>query len=131
MVAVAAAITDPTLMAFDPVSNALYYYDDAAHQLVQILADDAGFPGSTPDVITRQDLASLNLGQVRGLTFDPATGDLYILDSAARQVVIIRPRSDGYFGGQLVANGGRISKIALTSLAAGEARAIAFNPNEN
>lgn len=88
---VSAAITDPALMTFDPSSNALYYYDEAGRQLVQIQADEAGVPGSSPEAITWHDLASLNLGQVRGITFDPATGELFLLDAAARQVVKISP----------------------------------------
>ena len=121
-------IFDPSTMAFDQQSNSLYYFDPVSDQLVQIQASQTGIPGSFPEAIIRHDLASLNLGQVRGLSFDPETGNLFVLDAAVPRIVSIRPGWGGTFDGQAAMNEGRISQIALTTLNAGNPRGVAFNP---
>ena len=125
---VAYAISDPSNMTFDQQSNSLYYYDDASDQLVQIPAAQTGIPDSSPEAIIRHDLAPLNLGQVRGLSFDPVTGKLFILDATVPSIVSITPGPRGTFDGQAALNEGRLSQIALTNLGSGAPQGIAFNP---
>ena len=125
---VATAIIDPLNMAFDGKFNSLLFFDAGVDELVEIEARANGRPRPSPGAITRFDARGFGVKEAEGMTFDPETGDLFILVAAAQnavpRVVRIIPNPPDRFVDPVVSN------IALYSLQRTQLRGIAFNPSD-
>jgi hypothetical protein len=117
------SIIDPINLAFDNLFNRLLLLDTATSELVEIKTGPDGHLDTSPDAITRHQVGQLGLQEPRGMTVDPANGHLFILDSAALQIVRIEPEPDGTFDGAV------ISWMDLTPTGLVDPRGLAFNPN--
>ena len=123
------SLIDPINLAFDNFFNRLVLFDSATNELVEIRTRVDGHLNASPEAITRYQVGPLDLQGPRGMTFDPVNGHLYILDSAALQLVRIEPDAAGGFDGAAALIEGRVSWVDLTPIGLVEPRGLALNPN--
>jgi hypothetical protein len=123
---VAAAIADSINVAFDSKANRLLLLDAAANELIEVKARPTGY--LDPAALTRFGVQPFGLQHPQGMTLDPASGRLFILDSAASRIVRIRPGSDKGFAGEAALREGRVSWVDLRQIGRADLRGIAFNP---
>ena len=97
---VTAAIQDPINMAFDDQFKRLLIYQSPANKLIEVLEDADG--NLNPATLVRHDAGHFNLDNPQGMTIDPASGHLYILDATRPRLVRIEPDSDGDFDGVVI-----------------------------
>jgi hypothetical protein len=91
---------------------------DAKTRKLLVLSHAGGHQGTN--------LSSLKLKHPRGLTVDPATGDLYVLDGN-RRIVVVEPGRGGSYHPASIRREGRASQIRLPG-AWVALRGIAFDP---
>ncbi|MGH7493172.1 MAG: hypothetical protein ACREOO_12360, partial [bacterium] len=130
-VQVATAIADPINMAFDANARRLLFFDATLRQLVAIKANAEGRPDPSTNAIKRFDGRQYGLGRPRGVTLDPATGRLFILDASATRIVRITPDAQQDFDGAAAQRDGRIAQIDLRPAGLANLQSIAFNPENN
>jgi uncharacterized protein YjiK len=90
---IAAALKDPINVAYDSRFKRLLIFQTPANRLLEVLADGNG--KLDPSKVIGHDMRYLNLQNPQGLTVDPVSGDIFILDSAGPQLVHIGPEADG------------------------------------
>jgi hypothetical protein len=113
-----ADVADPVNTAFDARTNRLLMFDSSANELIEMLAGPDGRLGR---LTTRIDARAFGLRDPQGLTIDPATGRLFVLDAGPR-IVRIDPHPLLGFHGAL------ISAIELAPARFSHVRGIAFDP---
>jgi uncharacterized protein YjiK len=123
---VAAAVTDPLNLVVDRGANRLLTFDAGTQEIVAIRLTSRGAPD--PASIGRFDARPLGLQRVRGLTMDPASGRLYLLDNGAQRIVRVDPAPDHSLDMAEALNDGRVSSIDLRRSELADARGLAFNP---
>jgi hypothetical protein len=126
-ISVDVSMIDSINLAFDNLANRLILFDTAASELIAIKTGPDGLLDPSPAAITRYQVGQLGLQAPRGLTIDPANGHLFILDSAALQLVRVEPGADGGFDGGAALNEGRISRVDLKETGLVDPRGLAFN----
>ena len=87
----------------------------------------SNFPGSLK-VRTRLPAGQLGIEHARGLAFDPATGDLFILDSSGFRIIRVRPNQGGDLDIGAAFNEGRMSSFGVRQAVSMEPQGLAFNP---
>lgn len=131
-ITMAAAIDDPLNMGFDHQENSLLFFNTAGNQLTEIQAGPTGLPSASPGAVTHYQTAQFGLQHARGMSIDPASGDLYVLElpsaHAMPRIVRIMPDPQMRFDGQTAQQHGRISQILLPALKNRAPRGLAFNP---
>ena len=105
--------SDLDTLAFDPSRNRLTAIGDGA--LISVAARDLrlGRPS-----VSRTTFTGTELLDPRGATFDPATGDWFVLDAGANAVV------------RMSRSGGPATRTSLAGLGATRFTGIAFNPSD-
>ncbi|MDX1522765.1 MAG: Ig-like domain-containing protein, partial [Anaerolineae bacterium] len=120
-VAIATGIADPINIAFDGKANRFLLFDSATNELIEIKAKPDGT--LDPASLTRHDGQGFGLQSPQGMTIDPDSGALFILDSAGPRIVRVAPDSGQGFGGAVV------SQVDLKATGLGTAvRGLAFEP---
>jgi hypothetical protein len=116
-------IAQPINMTYDTSHERLLVLNASTHELTSanLDADQARV-----SVVTSYNLASFNLQQPSGMSVDPETGTLYILDSATAQVIRVKADGTGGFESSAVEENG--SEINLDALATSALRGLAYNP---
>ena len=114
-----AGVTDPVNMAYDVATNRVLILEAATSQMIETRAR----PDGSVDRLTmkRVDARSFGLRDPRGLTVDPASGRLFILDAGPR---IVRVDAHPLQGFQRAS----ISVIDLAPAGLSRVRGIAFDP---
>ncbi len=126
---VADLIENPLGTAFDQRSDSLFFLTANGTELAKIEREEIGLPKSSRQTVTRFHAGAFDLQDVQGMTFDPHTGQLFILDARKSQILIISPHPTlGFDSGNAVMSGG-INRIDLASFIRSAPRGIAFNPN--
>jgi hypothetical protein len=110
------ALADPSTLSFDPATNELSAV--SGNQLV--VAPGSGLTNRRPGT-TRADISGLGLRQAKGATYDPATGNWFVLDAGAPAIVRIGARGS---------HPSAPARTALSSLAGKTLRGLAFNPTD-
>src|SRR3990172_1798813 len=128
-VSVATPIPDPLNAAFDGRANRLMLFSPAANDLIGIRARPSGAPSPSSAAVTHYAVQQFGVRRAQGMTFDPDSGRLFILDTARRRIARITPDAQGGFDGEAAARDGRIVYIDLNPLGRIPLRGIAFNPN--
>jgi DNA-binding beta-propeller fold protein YncE len=82
---IAAALEDPINMAFDNQANRLLILDMQGNRLLEVSADQAG--QLDPKTLKHYTLDLSALSNPQGVTVDPASGDLLILDGDEASIV--------------------------------------------
>ena len=124
------AIPDTSSLAFSVKTNSFYFFNSTDNELVQIPMDFTDAL-SDPSRIKRFDLGHLDIERVQGITMDPDTGNLIILDAADPEIVVVAPGPSNSFNGEAAAREGRVRRFGPAGLASGKPRGIAVNPNDN
>ncbi|MGB5212404.1 MAG: hypothetical protein WBN88_02000, partial [Anderseniella sp.] len=117
---IAAAIKNPINMAFDNKANRLLIFQSVPNKLIEVLERPDGNLG--PTTLISHDARHIGLQNPQGMTVDPASGHLLILDNAALQIVRIAPEPDGSFD-----NDG-ISLVDLQPTGLIDVRGLALDP---
>ncbi|HXF60968.1 MAG TPA: hypothetical protein VNK95_05085 [Caldilineaceae bacterium] len=92
-VAIEATIADAINMAFDSRANRLLLFDATSQELIEIKARADG--RLAPATLARHPAQRLDLQRPQGMTVDPQSGQLFILDGAGPRLVRIEPDADG------------------------------------
>ena len=119
-VQIAAAIADPINMAFDSKAGCLLIFQPNANQLIEVKTGTDG--NLDPATLTRFGAMHFGLQNPQGMTVDPLSGHLFILDSTRPRPVRIQPTADGGFAN--AAN----SSVDLQPTGLTNLRGVAFEP---
>ncbi len=115
----------PPYMAYDPLRQRLLLLDASTGDLLAAtIAEEQG----ALSVSSRYGTGGFNVQKAGGITVDPATGDLFILDSAAAKVTQVAADGAGSFESTAALRDGRVHEIDLRVLGARGLRGLAFNP---
>jgi len=107
-----AVIRSPLNFAVNPGDGRLYTFNPTSGGLLQVETDTQGRPSLQWQAVA--DLSALQVSSPAGLTFDPKSGNMFILQG--QQVLL------------LTSNGALIRRMSLRPLAQSGWRGIAFNP---
>ena len=113
--------SDPVNIALDNKNNRLVMFKPSSRKLIVIDVDTGGRPKKNPNDTVKAD--QFGLDEPQGVTVDPATGDLYVLDNVGPRILRIIPDR----GKDL--NSARISEIDLSKTGLVGLRGIAFDPS--
>ncbi|MGH3064808.1 MAG: SdiA-regulated domain-containing protein, partial [Gaiellaceae bacterium] len=116
---IAAAVGNGLNVAFDSRHSRLLLLD-RTNRLLEVRADGNG--DLEPGTLQRRDALRLDLQDAQGMTVDPASGVVYVLDAAQARIVRIEPGADGSL------DTATTSAIELTSSGVNGARGLAFDP---
>ncbi len=89
-------------------------------QLVEVAEDVSGRPRGKASA--RFDVSQLGVGNASGMTVDPRTGTLFVLDAAIPRLVQVEPTPDGDL------EAGAVSYVELYGLRADGVRGVALDP---
>jgi hypothetical protein len=118
-------IENPLGLAIDQHSRNLFILGANNTELFGIGVEPNGLPSSSKNA-ARFDMGSFKLQNVRGMTFDPATGRLFILDAGVPNILVVSPHpTQGLVGDRAV------KRVALASLSRSALQGVAFNPENN
>ena len=120
-VPIEANIFDAINVAFDSRFGRLLLIDSANNELIEIKAGPDGTVDSS--TLIRHDARHFGIAIAQGMTVDPASGHLFIVDSSGPQIVRVEPGLDGGF------DQAAVSIMDLKSTGLEEVRGIAFDPD--
>ena len=126
---IAAAVDSPLNVAFDNRTNSLFVLNRTNSELVKVTAGQNGLPLASAEAITRFDVQAIGLKDAQGITFDPKSGRLFILDSKAGQIISISPSLRFGFDGAAAIRESKIKRINIKLRDYNQLRGIAFNPS--
>jgi hypothetical protein len=114
---------NPLNVAFDARSNSLFMLDGSNRGLSKIEAKQDGLPNTSLRASTYYDISAFDLQDAQGMSFDPASGRLFILDAGQLQVLILSPHPTRGFN-----SNNRIRHIGLRAISRDAIlRGVAFN----
>ncbi len=99
-VSIAAKIEEPINMAFDYKVNRLLIFKSAGKRLIEVMVGPDG--NLNPSTLTHHKAHHFGLQNPRGMTVDPASGHLFILDATGPRLVRVEPDPDGGFDNALI-----------------------------
>jgi PKD repeat protein/uncharacterized protein YjiK len=117
---IAAAIRDPINTAFDGQFNRLLIFQSPNNKLIEVLEGPDG--NLDPTTLIRHDARRFGLQNPQGMTVDPASGHLFILDATGPRIVRIEPEAGGGF------DNATISEVDLQQHGLVDPRGLAFDP---
>jgi len=117
---IAAALPDPINITYDSKAGRLLFLQFPGNQLFEVREDSTG--KFDPTTLTHYNARSFGLQNPKGMTVDPTSGHLFILDAAGPRIVRIVPRADGNFD-QAVISDVKLQEADLATL-----RGIAYDP---
>jgi hypothetical protein len=123
-------VEDAKNLAFNEYTNSLFVQSGANTQLEEFSVNNNGIPVASTGPRRRHNLRQLNLSQARGVTFDPDTGRMFVLNSRGNQVVILTPAAGGDYDGDTATRNNRVKRINLRALGYTDLRGIAYNPSD-
>jgi uncharacterized protein YjiK len=123
VVHLAFATADPLNMVFDSTADRLLLFDSAASELIEIKTSPTG--RLDPATLTRFSARQLGVQAPRGMTVDPTSGRLFILDGAAPRFIRIDPALAQR--GAIGFSAGRIAQVDLAPLGLDSPHGLAFN----
>jgi DNA-binding beta-propeller fold protein YncE len=123
VVHLAHAPADPLNMVFDSTADRLLLFDSASSELIEIKTRPVSL--LDPAILTRFAAQNLGVQAPRGMTRDPTSGRLFILDGAAPRFIRIDPATNQH--GQIGFSAGRVSHVDLAPLGLDDLHGLAFN----
>jgi hypothetical protein len=118
---------NPLNAAFNAQSNSLFMLNKDTPELIKIGLDRRGLPDTSGNNVARYNAEAFGVQQPQGITFDPAGGRLFILDSKGQRIVSVTPNSTKGFDGNSASQDGRIKQINIKGLENSLLRGIAYN----
>jgi uncharacterized protein YjiK len=125
--AVDVSVEDLANVAFDSRTGRLLLPASLDDLLGIPLGPDGG-PDTSPGRVARHLLGGLHLQRLRGMSIDPATGELFLLDSALERIISIRPDAQGSYDVTQALADGRITSLDLKPLKLGKLHGLAYHP---
>jgi hypothetical protein len=119
------AITNPANVAFDKRSNRLFFYEATTNELIGIPVRADGSLDAA--ALIRIKTQHWGIQNPRGMTFDPDSGSLFILDSSQGQIMRIEPVPPDSSDSKAQFKNSRISYIDLSQIGPIQLQGIAFN----
>ncbi len=114
--------------AFDRSKGSLFVLNQGTGEIMEIKSDGQGLPSpSAPK--ERFAIGAFGIKDPQGITFNPADGRLFILDSGNAQVVSVTPHPTLGFDANEAIRANKLQRISLKKLGTGLFRGIAFNPS--
>jgi hypothetical protein len=92
---VQAAVQNPINLVYDHQARRMLFLDSQANQLFEILDGSNNMPD--PTRIIRHEIKGFGLRNPQGMTVDPVTGDLLILDTVGPRILRISSPTGGSF----------------------------------
>ena len=122
------AVENPLSTAFDSQSNSLFILNNSAAELVQIDLSQNNLQAVSAKTIAKYNSRAYGIHNPQGLSFDPASGRLLILDAKGTRIVSIEPDPLKGFDGDTVSQKGKINQLDIPGLKNRQLRGLAFNP---
>jgi hypothetical protein len=120
---------DALNIAFNGKANSMFSFDPAKQELSAIPADAKGALQANASVTGRYNLRGVGIQQAQGMAFDPATGQLFLLDPSGKRLITVAPDAAGSYDGDKAGREKRLNRIDLKSIGAKHLRGLAINPN--
>ena len=117
---------DPQNVAFN--ADKLFVLDSNDTELKEIPVDGEGLPAPQDASVRKHNLDAVNLQSARGLTFDPATGRMFVLNAEGDQLVTIERGTSSSFDGTAAVSEGRVKSTSLQNLGAVDLQGNAIGP---
>jgi uncharacterized protein YjiK len=117
---IAAAVQDPINIAFDARRSRLLFLGQASELLELPVGADGELAAAA---LSRHDAARFGLTSPRGVTVDPTSGVVFVVDADVPRIVRIEPQTDGGF------NEATTSQIDLRPSGVADVRGLAFDPS--
>ncbi len=122
-----AAGVDPLNLTFSERANTYLFMNSAGGQLRRLQAGPGGI--ARGQMAQSVDISALGLQQARGMTIDPQSGALFVLDASAQRIVQLTPDTQENLAVGAAAQSGRVSTVDLKRLNSNQLHGIAFNPS--
>src|SRR5687767_8540615 len=127
-ITLAEAQSDPLNTAFDKKSESLFVLDRDKSELVKVKVDSKGLP-TPPTLLNRNSVHAYSIKDAQGITFDPNSGQLFILDGGDSQIVSITPHPTLDFDTTEAIKSNKVQKVSLRELGLGLLKGLAYNPS--
>ena len=122
------AQSDPLNTAFDKKSESLFILNRGKFELVKIQADNKGLPNASSS-LDRFPIHAFGIKDAQGITFDSASGRLFVLDAGNSQIVSIVPHDALGFDADQAIKDNKVQKVSLKKLGLGVLKGLAYNPS--
>ena len=120
---------DSLNIAFSDHHSSLYLLDQSRAELAELNINQNDLTNQSTAAIRRFNIHAVGLKDANGITFDPDSGDLFMLDAKSAQILVIAPSpAASGFEGNTAMHDGRVSRINIKKLGDGNWQGIAFNP---
>ncbi len=120
-------LADPANIAYDGRTGRLLLAT-AANDLLGIQTQANGGLAASPPASLRSGLGGLGLQRPQGMTLDPASRKLFILDPATARILAIQPDAQGGYDGPRALAEGRLTQLDLQPLGITEPHGLAYHP---
>ncbi len=110
--------------AYDPSSGSIFFLGSGSTRLTRVDLNSKGYPATTANSATKFDTHAYGVQSPAGITFDPLTGRLYILDAKGPRIVSVAPAAGRNYAG----TSARISRMNVTGVGSTTLRGLAYNP---
>ena len=122
------AQADALNAAFDQISGSLFALNRGKSELIKIKTDTKGLP-NTSSTADRFPVHAFGIKDAQGITFDPESGRLFILDAGDSEIVSIAPHPSLGFDATEAIKSNKVQKISLKKLGLGVLKGLAYNPS--
>lgn len=121
-------IDEPWNTAYNARANGVFTLDTRSSNLKDLSSSDSLAPENGAALKPGFNPQEYQIDNAKGITFDPLTGDLYILAARNRQIVKISPNLQGGYEGGAGSGRGRLDRINIQGIGNVQPQGIAFNP---
>lgn len=90
---------EPTGLTYDPASQDIFISNDRTDSVYRVGAGGDGVYGTGDDTVTSFSLAPFGATDAEDITFDTASGDLFIADGTGREIFRVDAGPNGIFEG--------------------------------
>jgi len=120
---------EPTGVAYNPLNQYLYFSDDTGTRSVYILNPGPdGLYETADDIVTSFRTGDFSSTDPEGLTYDPVSGVLFIVDGVNREVYKVHPGANGVFDGVPPRGDDLVSQFDTLVFGLDDPEGVAFNP---
>jgi uncharacterized protein YjiK len=121
---------EPVGLAFNPLNQHVFVSDDSSKdEVYEVTLGSDGRIGTPDDVLTSFDTKPYSENP-EGITFDPVSGDLFIVDGKNLEVYRIDPGANGRFDGETPVGDDQRSSFDISGMGLTDSESIEFNPDD-
>ena len=119
---------DALNVAFDKKSDSLFVFKRGKSELVRIKSNGNGLPDASA-LSNRYTAQAFGIKDAQGITFDPTSGRIFILDAGSSQIISVVPHTSLGFDANEAMRSNKVQKISLKKLGLGSLKGLAYNPS--